>query len=344
MALIFDGPVAPDALTAFAREVPSPAGNTLSSMVPTQTVPDNRVNLAAITKTNRVARFRAFDGRIHTSERNVAAESFAQLPPVSSSLNMGEYERLQLEFARTGGTNRSAMVDAVYNDTEQLVGEVHNRLELALGQVMTTGKLVIDEEGYQGEADFGVTPDQNVSAATVWSNPATATALTDLINWRQVMVSKGQVPGRIITSDKVRNLLLRNAEIIAAVAGTHTGRTMVSVTELNSLLASFNIPIIETTVDNMLDVDGTATRVFDADHLVMTALDLGSVFGIATGITATALELVDSRESGMAPAGAPGIVAVINKVGPPLRKFTYVDAVAMPVIRDARALLIAKVA
>jgi hypothetical protein len=39
-----------------------------------------------------------------------------QLPPLSDAISMGELERLQLEFARTGGTNQAAFVDAIYND------------------------------------------------------------------------------------------------------------------------------------------------------------------------------------------------------------------------------------
>jgi hypothetical protein len=116
MAIFFDAPVDPDDLTTFVREVPVNRGGQtrrLLSMFGTRQVDRNEVDFAQIVKTNRVARFRSWDGRIHVSTRDTGSEKRVPLPPVSTSLNMGEYERLQLEFARTGGTEpgRARRVD-----------------------------------------------------------------------------------------------------------------------------------------------------------------------------------------------------------------------------------------
>jgi hypothetical protein len=54
------------------------------------------------------------------------------------------------------------------------------------------------------------------------------------------------------------------------------------------------------------------------------------------GVTATALELVNSNESDLSFEDAPGIVGVVEKVGPPYRQFTFVDACGMPVLDSAR--------
>src|SRR4051794_23654769 len=117
MAIFFDAPVEPDALTTFVREVPvNRAGQTrrLLDMFGRREVDDNRVDFATITRTNRVARFRSWDGRIHVSKRDTGSEKRVDLPPLSTSLNMGEYERLQLEFARNGGTNEGALARSIY--------------------------------------------------------------------------------------------------------------------------------------------------------------------------------------------------------------------------------------
>ena len=57
----------------------------------------------------------------------------------------------------------------------------------------------------------------------------------------------------------------------------------------------------------------------------------------------TALELVDSNLSELTFREAPGIVGVVEKVGPPYRKFTFVDGMALPVLSNAKKLLIADV-
>src|ERR1044071_1351053 len=105
MAIVFDGPVTPDALTTYVREVPTPADQVLNTLLPDRYFDRNSIDVQEITRTTRTARFRAYDGRLHVSERDTSILKTVKLPPLSSSLSMGEYERLQLEFARTGGTN-----------------------------------------------------------------------------------------------------------------------------------------------------------------------------------------------------------------------------------------------
>ena len=82
-----------------------------------------------------------------------------------------------------------------------------------------------------------------------------------------------------------------------------------------------------------------------ADDLVLllpeNLEDLGYT---AWGVSATALELVNSDRSDLSFEDAPGIVGVVEKIGPPYREFTYVDAVAMPILANARRLFVADVA
>jgi hypothetical protein len=101
-----------------------------------------------------------------------------QLPPLSDTLQMGELERLRLQFARTGGTNQNAFVNAIYNDAENLTRYVQNRMELARGDVLMDGKFTLTGEGgLTLEADFGVPGGNFVTAGTLWStSPPTSSA------------------------------------------------------------------------------------------------------------------------------------------------------------------------
>jgi hypothetical protein len=74
MAIFFDAPVEPDALTSFVREVPIPSGLTLSTLFPRRDLDTNTVDFAEIVRTNRTARYRSWDGRIHVSERDTGSE------------------------------------------------------------------------------------------------------------------------------------------------------------------------------------------------------------------------------------------------------------------------------
>ncbi len=342
MAIIFDGPVTPDELTAFVREVPTPAEYTLDSLFPNRTIDRNEVGIEEITRRNRTARFRAFDARLHVSERDYSELRRVGLPPLSSSLNRGELERLQLEFARTGGTRTAAIVNAIYDDAEILTREVDARMELARGDVLTDGRFtLVNEGGLSLEADYGVPAEHLVAPAVAWTDTANAPIISDLLAWSAVYrPNAGAGPGRFLTSYAVVQLMLQNAEVIAEAIGEATTRTRVSPDELAGLLSRYGLPGIEV-YDTQVDVDGVDTRIVPADRFVFAPA--GPLGYTAWGVSATALELVDSSQVDMSFADAPGVVGVVEKVGPPYREFTLVDAVGMPVLEQPKRLLVADV-
>jgi hypothetical protein len=345
MAIFFDAPVSPDDLTAFVREVPTPSEFALSALFPTEFEDDNTVDFAEIVRTNRTARFRSFDGRLHVSERDTGSEKRVKLLPLSSSLSLGEYERLQLEFARTNGTNQAALANAVYNDAQNLTREVQARMEQAWGDVLSDGKLTINENGFQGEADFGVPGSQIVApAGALWSNITTSVPLTDISAWVDVYVANnGVAPASFLTSRSALSLLRRNKEIIDALYGSTAGKTRVSLAELNDLLSSEGLPVARPAYDSQVDVDGTATRVVADDKVAFLPEDVSSLGATKYGVSATALELVGSNQSDLSFENAPGIVGIVEKAGPPYRQFTYVDATGMPVLKNAKLLMVADV-
>lgn len=345
MAIFYDAPVDPVALTSFVREVPVPLDLSLTNAFPTRFLNKNTVDFAEIVRTNRTARYRSFDGQIHVSERDSGTTKEVRLPPLSSSLSQGEYERLQLEFARTGGTNQQLLAASIYDDATNLAREIHARIEQAWGDVLSDGKLTIAEEGFSAEADYGLPANHKVTAATLWTSTTTATAFTDLQNWVDIYVAtNGFRPATMRTSLRVQRLLQRNAEVIAAAYGATQGRTRVALDDLNQLLSDEGLPTLADPYDARVDVDGTSTRTISDDLIVFTPADLTSLGYLAMGVSATALELVDSGEVDFTFAEAPGIVGVVEKSGPPYRQFTFVDAVGMPVIQSGRQLFVADVA
>lgn len=347
MAIVFDGPVEPDAITTFVREVPVSDQFVLEQLLPNKYFEDIEIDFEELTKTNRVARFRTYDGRLHVSQRDAASTSKVKLPPVSSSLNMGEYERLQIQFARTGGTRTQALVNAIYNDSERLTGEVLNRMELARGDALTDFKFTMmgdADEPIGLEADFGAPAGHLVAPAVLWSDTTNAVPLTNMVAWSDVWVAdnNGARPGALWTSNRVSRLMQRNKEIIDAVHGATAGRTRVTLAELNTLLESEGLPAIRT-YDGNVDVDGTTTRIIPDDRLLLAPANPGDLGYTAWGISATALELVNSNHSELSFEEAPGIVGVVIKEGPPFREFTFVDGVGMPVISNPRGLMVADV-
>lgn len=343
MALVFDGPVTPDALTAFVREVPSPADQVLNTILPDRVLNRNTVDLSALTRTNRTARFRAFDARLHVSQRDVVEQKTVKLPPLSSSLSVGELERLQLEFARLGGTNQAAIVDAIYDDATILTREVRARMEQARGDVLTDGKFTLAGEGnLTMEADFGVPANHIVAPGVVWSNTGAATIIEDLTAWVTTYVAtNGSRPVGMVVSTRVMNFMLTNSGIRTLAASLAGAPGLVTRPALDAALQAFGLPPVALVYDSQVDVDGVTTKVIPDDRVILFGDNVGYT---AWGLTATALELVNAAQTDLSFADAPGIVGVVIKEGPPFRQFTFVDAVGMPVLENPRRLFIADVA
>jgi len=347
MAIVFDGPVTPDALTTFIRTVPIPAGNLLQQLFGSITRESNRIDWAEMVKTNRTAAYRSFDGMIHVSARDAGSGKFVELIPFSDSLNKGEYERIAEQIALVSGTNRAVQARAAYNDADRLMGTMNNRIELAWGDVLTDGKLTINEGGFSGEADYGVPANQvTAPAGATWidANSATAVPLTDLDAQQEVRLANGNArAGKMLMSRSRRSILRRNKQIIDAVYGATAGRTSVTVSELENLFESEDLPV-PVVYDTQLNVEGTDTRVLAADRVVLLPDDPKQAGTMVFGVSATALELVNSNVAEMKFGDAAGVVGVIEKVGPPYREFTYVDAVGMPVLTNAGLVSILDVA
>lgn len=350
MAIVFDGPVLPDDLITFTRNVPLPieVGHGLEAILPNKYVDTNRVDFANITKTGRTARFRMYDGPLHVAQRDVASTNVVKLPPLSDSLGMGELERLELEFARTGGTNQGAIVNAIYDDATILTQNVQRRMALARGDVLNDGKFTMLTAEGGLEADFLLPAGNIVTAATLWSDTVNADPVSDLTTWIQAYTTtlgNGFRPAAVTTSQQVLNYLLMNQKIRALFSSLVGSPSRVSQAQLNSALSDFGLPPFGDPYDAQVDVDGAATRITPVNKVFLTPPDPVNNLGFtAWGVSATALELVGSAEADLSFEEAPGIVGVVIKDGPPFRQYTFIDANGMPLLTNPRGLLVATVA
>lgn len=345
MALVFDGPVTPDALTTYVRDVPTPADQVLNRLLPDRYFNDNTIDFAEYTRTNRTARFRAYDGRLHVSERDTMSMKQVKLPPLSTSLSKGELERLQLQFARTGGTNNAAIIDAIYDDATNLTREVQARMEQARGDVLTDGKFTLSGEGgLTMEADFGVPANHFVSPGIPWSTTASATIIANESAWIDTYVAtNGFAPGGQVTSRRVLNAMLQNAELRTLAASLSGTPGLITRPALDAAMAAYGLPPILFIYDTKVDVDGTSTLVLPDDRVIFVPPNVSDLGYTAWGISATALELVNSNAVELGFSQAAGIVGVVIKEGPPFREFTFVDAVGMPVLANPKLLMVADV-
>ncbi len=347
MAIVFDSVVPPDALTTFIREVPIPADQVLNRLLPDRTFDQLEVSFDELTRTNRAAKFRAFDAGIPKSQRDTPVTRKAKMPPISARNSKGELERLRLEQARSGGGSRSAMINAIYDDAESLTREIRTRMELARGDVLVDGKVTINENGLVLEADFGV-PGGNLvdlTTGTPWSTVATADIVGDLTTLVNAYTAlNGFAPGGFVTSKKIVGYMLQNAGFRTLSASFISGSTAPLITRpaMDQVLSNFLLPPLLWMYDSVADVDGVTTRILPENRLFLVPPNPSDLGFTAWGVTATSLELVNSNAVDFSFADAPGIVGVVERDGPPYHEEVFVDAIGLPILANPKLLMVAK--
>ncbi|KZM71067.1 major capsid protein [Nocardia terpenica] len=346
MALVFDGPLVPDDTIIFAREVPTPSEHKLAQFLPDKLVQEQTIRLANVTRVNRTAQFRTFDGSIPQLERDTFDTREVDLLPISVQGMKGELERLQLERMRQQGGNLEAITNAIYDDIEAGVLAIRNRVEVARGELLSTGKMTLNENGVSLTADYKVPAGNFVAPATVWSDVANAKVVTDITSWIEYYTTvNGYAPGGMIISRKTAGYLHRNSEFKSyanqMVSGTPQ---IVSRSVVNSVLDDFNLPGIADVYDTVINVQGTDTRVIPEGKVIFLPPNPADLGFVAWGITATAMELMSAQQTDMSFQNAPGLVGVVTKSGPPYKESTFVDSLLLPVLQKPEALMVATVA
>ncbi|KMV23341.1 major capsid protein [Mycobacterium heckeshornense] len=345
MALFLDGPLPLEDTIVYTQNIPLPSNNNLTAMFPRREYGTDEIDMAVITQTNRAAKFRNWDGSYWVAPRDTGMEKRVKMLPLGGQLGVGEYERREMEYRRLGGTIQQVLVEAIYNDLTNLTRYVQNRIELAWGDVLSDGVLTIDENGVQQQVDYGIPTNQKVTAPTLWSDTTNSDPLADLIAWFDVWVAQnGTPPGRFLTSlEVVRNLQV-NKNLIAAIKGTQTGATHVTLDEISALFNGYQLPPISmsSVYNSFFDVDGVTTRPLPANKFLFLPDDPGTLGFTAWGTPTTVLELNDNNVQVESAANIIGIL--VREEQPPFQKRTFVDAVALPVIYDPRKILVATVA
>lgn len=339
MSLIFDGPVSPDAATAFVRQVPPAPSNVLNTILPDRLVNEQVIKWSEYSPESRTAQFRAYDGNIPSIERDSMISKQVEMQPVSVMNGKGELERLGLERVRQEGGAANAVAQAIYDDLTLTAKAVHNRVEQARGDVLLDGKLTINENGVIAEADFGVPANNLVSATTDWDD-SSATVVTDIQEWAEhYREVNGFDPGGMIVGRRILGLLQRNSEFREYAGIKAGGPATVTLPTVTGILSDYGLPPVGLVYDNVIG----GSRVLPDEKIIFVppaGVELGYTYW---GVTATALELLNAAQSDLSFTEAPGLAGAVVKDGPPFRERTLVDAIVLPVITNPKALMISTV-
>lgn len=271
--------LSPKNLVDYTKEAPQPA-MALREIFPESKQTELEVEMIKGANEKPVtAHIHAFDTEAEVASREGYKGDIAQLALVKRKFRLSEKDIIAIETPRSDEEARMA-IRRVYNDIDRLTNAINTRFEAMRGEVLCTGKQVINENGYKTTLDYGV-PNAHKQSYT-WST-GTPKILDDIYNACDLIVrDTGFTPTRILTSRKVLNIILKDTTVRSAVLGTEKDRVLV-LNNLNQTLTSMGLPTIATydAQYRKQNKNGsyTTARYFDEDTIVfMPAGKMGDTF------------------------------------------------------------------
>lgn len=286
-----------------------------------------------------IAEYRSWDTPARMTGRPGTFFIEGSLGPVSRQIPLGEEEGLRAR-ALLAKTN-DPIINAIYDDAENMMRAVQGRIEVARGDLIDDGIVTIAENGLTLTANFGRNAAMRKVAATVWTNVA-ATILTELLGWvDNYRDFNGVDPGFILMpKTRVASLAL-NTEMRDYAAANGTTPNRINRNTIDNIFASEGLPPIRL-YDGQVRKDGVATRVLPLDKVYLMPPDgepLGNTF---YGPTAEALLLAQRGQ--IEASAVPGVVAVVTYTEHPVQTYTVGTAVALPAMPNPDLILDADVA
>ncbi len=332
--------ITPADLTGFARAAVEDVERqkaTLSRWLPNYSVPDVVVRTVVANDGNgALAQYRSFDAETPIGSGGTASRKVFELLPLGLKERVSEYDQL-----RARGNDAAAMVlGGIEKAAIRVANAVVDRLEVARGQAIDTGAITIDENGVKQTMSFGRPGGNTVTAATLWS-AAGAKPVDDLIAYcdAYALGNQGAMPGVILTSRRVVAALQRNADIRGLVATTGGTPGIVSVDALTAVLAAYGLPPI---VVYNRKIRGVNVLPDNKAYLLPAAVDPNGQSELGATFFGQTLE-AGEPEYGIGAADQPGLVVGSWKTKDPIGVWVHSNAIAMPVLVNPVASMVATV-
>lgn len=281
---------------------------------------------------SEAAVYRSWDAESRIARREGLSKVMGELPPMSEKIPLNEYDGLRLRRLDSG----DALVPFVARDALKLANNMGARIELARGEALVNGSVVINENGVQQTISFGRSISHEVTAAILWSAHSTAVPIDDLEAWVQTYSdTNGQLPGRILMPRAVLANLRQCEQIRGQVFPLAANAPVVNIEQVNMVLDSMSLPPVEL-YDAQVKVDGVSTRITPTDKIVLlpepgapSSAQPTELGGTLLGTTAESLE----PDYGLV-GDQPGIVAATYKTRDPIRLWTHAAMVGIPILRE----------
>ncbi|MCR6516322.1 MAG: major capsid protein [Clostridium chrysemydis] len=287
------------------------------------------------------ASIHAFDTATQLASREVLQKGAGKLALIKRRIAIGEEELIAINNPRTDAELKS-IVSKLFDDSENMLTAVKVRIEAMRMELLSTGKIDINENNVAITLDYNV-PSENKKAFD-WSNKETAKPLADIEELADAIEeTSGVKPNRMLTSKKILNQILACISVKKAINGVNYDK-VVTRDELNTLLESMELPKIATyNAKYKIQLNNgkyETKRYFKED--VVSMFSEGTLGQTIYGLTAEEIELIGDKKMDVAKM-VDNIFVGVEKEGDPVRRFTKAAATALPTLENPSELGIATI-
>lgn len=270
----------------------------------------------------------AFDTPTKIASRNAIQKGVQALALIKRKTQITEKELIKINTPRTQAELTQA-VSKLYNDAENVRTGVYVRAEAMRMELISTGKIKIEENGVKVEIDYDI-PAGNQMAFN-WK-ASTAKPLDDLVTLADAVEDEcGIRPTRALTSRKVARAICNNASVRKAVLGVNSDK-IVTLAALNELLVQMDLPQIATYDEKYrkeTSTGYTTERYFPEDKISM--FGDGELGETIWGLTAEEVDLIGAGKMETAEMIGEVFVGTYKDVDP-VAHYTKASATCLPTL------------
>lgn len=277
--------------------------------------------------------FRSFDSAAPLGSIGTTQQQHGRLPAASKKWLINEYDMLLNAINKTDG-----MKAAIDTRATQAGTEYANRVARARGEVITNGKLTINENGVVQEIDFMRPAKCSTSAPTAWDSASNVDIQQDIENFVDTYVDVNEVaPGAVMISTKVLRTIARNEKIIAQFRGT-ASNAILRAQEVREYLAE---ELLLSSPDNVIVND--AKFGYDAQKVRQTnekdLVFLPASDGVASTLGSTQFGIPTEAfqsQYGISASEQAGIFGGVFHENDPESMYVLGSAIFLPVLQNAK--------
>lgn len=189
------------------------------------------------------ANVHALDTKTQIASRDAIQKGAQGLVLIKRQIPVKEKEIIKIQSPRSNAELKFVL-SQLYKDAENMHESVRVRVEAMRMELLTTGKIKIEENNVKVTLDYGV-PNGNKKSYN-WSDPATARPLDDIKALvKAVKDSSGASPSRALTSSTIVDAICACTSVRKAINGVNSDM-IVTLADLNALLSRMQLPKIIT--------------------------------------------------------------------------------------------------